>query len=634
MKKLNKILALMLLIPVLFSCEDYLDKSPEMGLTEEKIYSDYYTFKGAVDRVNLLVHNYAHDRFDYGQEVGAFSDECQHVNPASGINKNANTGDWFDWQGPHTRWTMGNSQNEGIATNDGGSSEFNFRLQTREVPAEASVGIRACNQILANADLLKSFPEESEYTAQELKGQLVGQAFFLRGWFYFMLIRDFGGLPNMQTAFSVDEDFDVERPSYLESNEWLIQDLDSAIMYLPESWERTESRDAGRITKTTAKAVKAMALLYAASPHYNIPRSQSLSFKGTPTYNQEKAREALVACNEALNSALGHYRYELMPQNQYNDIFYRLGTNGISNEGIFQPYVSNATVNLQGNNTGTAWYLPHFDGGWGNYVVPTQNAVDWYETADGYKIEDAAMSSVWDPTDPYNNRDPRLKNNIFCHGDKMLTIKNKSFRGNLPPELESNEPNGKHYKYVKGKSRTYSGYFHAGKFRWPGNNKADKTNGYARTFSLIRFTQLYLDFAELANELYGPSAAVPEATGSIAGLTALNAINIIRDRVGMVDVQSIYSTDKATFRDYIRDERARELYSEQHRWWDLKRWRIAHEVLPQGIYGAYITEDGSGGFTYSTQKIAERVFENKHYWYPFPSSTINMMSKFEQNPGW
>ncbi len=624
----------MLLIPVLFSCEDYLDKSPEMGLTEEKIYSDYYTFKGAVDRVNLLVHNYAHDRFDYGQEVGAFSDECQHVNPASGINKNANTGDWFDWQGPHTRWTMGNSQNEGIATNDGGSSEFNFRLQTREVPAEASVGIRACNQILANADLLKSFPEESEYTAQELKGQLVGQAFFLRGWFYFMLIRDFGGLPNMQTAFSVDEDFDVERPSYLESNEWLIQDLDSAIMYLPESWERTESRDAGRITKTTAKAVKAMALLYAASPHYNIPRSQSLSFKGTPTYNQEKAREALVACNEALNSALGHYRYELMPQNQYNDIFYRLGTNGISNEGIFQPYVSNATVNLQGNNTGTAWYLPHFDGGWGNYVVPTQNAVDWYETADGYKIEDAAMSSVWDPTDPYNNRDPRLKNNIFCHGDKMLTIKNKSFRGNLPPELESNEPNGKHYKYVKGKSRTYSGYFHAGKFRWPGNNKADKTNGYARTFSLIRFTQLYLDFAELANELYGPSAAVPEATGSIAGLTALNAINIIRDRVGMVDVQSIYSTDKATFRDYIRDERARELYSEQHRWWDLKRWRIAHEVLPQGIYGAYITEDGSGGFTYSTQKIAERVFENKHYWYPFPSSTINMMSKFEQNPGW
>lgn len=634
MKKLNKILALMLLIPVLFSCEDYLDKSPEMGLTEEKIYSDYYTFKGAVDRVNLLVHNYAHDRFDYGQEVGAFSDECQHVNPASGINKNANTGDWFDWQGPHTRWTMGNSQNEGIATNDGGSSEFNFRLQTREVPAEASVGIRACNQILANADLLKSFPEESEYTAQELKGQLVGQAFFLRGWFYFMLIRDFGGLPNMQTAFSVDEDFDVERPSYLESNEWLIQDLDSAIMYLPESWERTESRDAGRITKTTAKAVKAMALLYAASPHYNIPRSQSLSFNGTPTYNQEKAREALVACNEALNSALGHYRYELMPQNQYNDIFYRLGTNGISNEGIFQPYVSNATVNLQGNNTGTAWYLPHFDGGWGNYVVPTQNAVDWYETADGYKIEDAAMSSVWDPTDPYNNRDPRLKNNIFCHGDKMLTIKNKSFRGNLPPELESNEPNGKHYKYVKGKSRTYSGYFHAGKFRWPGNNKADKTNGYARTFSLIRFTQLYLDFAELANELYGPSAAVPEATGSIAGLTALNAINIIRDRVGMVDVQSIYSTDKATFRDYIRDERARELYSEQHRWWDLKRWRIAHEVLPQGIYGAYITEDGSGGFTYSTQKIAERVFENKHYWYPFPSSTINMMSKFEQNPGW
>ena len=83
-----------------------------------------------------------------------------------------------------------------------------------------------------------------------------------------MLIRDFGGMPNMQKSFSTDEDFDVARPTYQESNEWVIQDLDSAIMYLPDSWQRTESRDAGRVTKTSARAVKEMALLYAASPNF------------------------------------------------------------------------------------------------------------------------------------------------------------------------------------------------------------------------------------------------------------------------------------------------------------------------------------------------------------------------------
>ena len=359
------------------------------------------------------------------------------------------------------------------------------------------------------------------------------------------------------------------------------------------------------------------------------------SYYGTPTYNLEVAKRALVANVEALNSALAHYRYRFMDGNEYTDIFYRQGTNGVSDEGIFQPYISNATINLQAQNTGTAWYIPHFDGGWTSYVVPTQNAVDWYETADGYRLEDAAAySSVWDPANPYSNRDPRLKNNIFCHGDKMLTIKTVSNRGNCPANLEADQPNGRHYAYDSGLSLNFSGYFHAGKFRWPGNNNADKTRGYARTFSLIRFTQLYLDFAELANELYGPKVAVPEATGAVSGLTAWEAINKVRNRVGMSNVHDMYCTDIPTFRDYIREERARELFSEQHRWWDLKRWRISHEVLANGVDGAYITEDGSGGFNYGRRKIGDRVFTNKHYWYPFPPSTINMMGTFEQNPGW
>ena len=280
--------------------------------------------------------------------------------------------------------------------------------------------------------------------------------------------------------------------------------------------------------------------------------------------------------------------------------------------------------------------MPHFDGGWGNYAVPTHNAVEWFETADGWELDDAvAQGSSWNPADPYQNRDPRLKDFIFCHGDQMLIKAKKSNRGGLPPVFQADQPDGKHYKYeTNTRKNYYTGYFISGKHRWAGNNKADKIGGHVRMFSFIRFAQLYLDYAELANELYGPTAVVPGSDG-VGSLSAVDAINIVRNRVGMPDVHSFYTGDKETFRDYIRMERARELYNEQHRWWDLKRWRISKEVLSKGIYAAYITKDGNGGFNYSKVKTNyPRVFENKHYWYPFPSSVINMFSTFEQNPGW
>jgi len=635
MKKFKNIIAIGLVALVSFSCEEYLDKSPDLGLTPEKVFGDYYNFKGAVDRVNLLVHNYAHDRFDYGQEIGTYSDECQHVNASSTIVKRVNAGDWYGLNAPGFRWSMGNN-NDGVGNNSSNSSEFEFRLSYREVPAEAAVGIRACNQILENAHFLTNFPEESEYTKEELRGQLIGQTYFLRGWFYFMLIRDFGGMPNMQRSFGVDEDFDQPRPTYQESSAWAVQDLDSAIMYLPESWQKTATRDEGRVDKTSARAVKEMILLYAASPNYNISREESLGFSGTPTYNTTMAKKALVANVEALNSAAAHYRYRFATNlTEYTNVFYRQGTNGVSPEGVFQPYISNASINLQGQQTGTAWYIPYFDGGWaGACVVPTQNAVDWYGTADGYELKDAAANgSTWNATTPYANRDPRLKNNIFCHGDQMLTVSATTNRGNLGKILQANQPNGKHYVYDTSNSLTFTGYYHAGKFRWPGCNLADKARGYVRTFSLIRYSQLYLDFAELANELYGPNVTVPEATGAVAGLTALGAIKKIRDRFNL-PTPAMYYADKETFRDFIRAERARELFSEEHRWWDLKRWRIAHEVLANGVDGAYITAKSGGGFNYGKQKIGERVFTNRQYWYPFPPSTINMMANFEQNPGW
>lgn len=619
-----KYLMVLLFAGVFISCEKYLDKNPQNGITGEQVYSDYYTFKGAVDRAIGLLHNYSFDVQDFGSDILVYADEGQFAGPSSSICKRVNAGDWFDYNGPGFRWDLADQ-------------EFNSQHSYREIPAEASAGIRACNMALENRQLLTKFPQESEYTKKELRDQLLGQAFFLRGWFYFMLIRDFGGMPNMQKSFSTNEDFDLPRPEYLTSSKWAVQDIDSAIYYLPENWNKTASKDNGRVTKTSAKAVKELMLLYAASPNCNIPRAQSLSFNGTPQYNLTIAADAMKACIAALEGAqMPGNRYKMYPGAQYEVNFYRKGVDGISDEAIFQPNVSPSTIYAQQGNTGLAWYQPQFDGGWGNsYCLPTHNAVDWFETIDGWPVEDApANGSTWDPKNPYAKRDPRLKKNIFTHGDAMLTIKTVSNKGNLPKNLDASQPNGKHFIYESQIASNFTGYFYAGKFRWPGNNVADNVTGYARIFPFIRYAQLYLDYAELANELYGPTGAVV-GSSAIGNLTAVQAINIVRTRIGMPDVKPIYSGTKEKFRDYIRLERARELYSEEHRWYDLKRWRISKEVFAKGIWAAYITSNGSGGFNYGKVRTPYlRTFENKHYWYPFPSSTINMMSKFEQNPGW
>ncbi len=629
------------------SCEDYLEKSPDMGLTAEEVYSDYVTFEGTVDRAVGLLHNYVYDPYDYGSEVGVFSDECQIVKSNS-IETTVNAGNWTDFSGSGMKWDMGIGEYSSTSSSD----EWAYRWHWREVQAEAVVGIRSVNLALENMHLLQSFPEGSKYTPEELRAQLKGQCFLLRGWFYFMIIRDYGGMPDMRASYSTDEDFDVIRPEYLESHEWLIQDLDSAIHYLPEDWLDSPS-EVGRATKTTARAIKSMALMYAASPNYNITRAESLGFSGDPMskYNSDIATQGLAACVDAITSAESHPRYRMYSQSEYTLNFRQQNADGkgLSDEAIFQPAIRRVTG---GNINGAGMYLPSWDASqdWANFSVPTQNAVDWYETADGWELGDnwhlgsgdaEDNSTVWSKDDPYANRDPRLKTFVFTHGDNMYigdkaidNTANNNQRKGLPPVCLVDNPNGAHYVYETQKGWNHTGFYHAGKYRHPGANRANNTSGYVRIFPFIRMAQLYLDFAEMANELYGPTGAVPGISVASGVTSAQSAINYVRARVGMPSVQGKYLASTEVFREYIRKERARELFYEQHRWWDLKRWRTAHTELSKGIWVADIAETG-GSYSYSKKLSGyERVFENRNYWYPFHSNDMNLFKNFEQNPGW
>lgn len=610
--KIKKYILYSLAIATMTSCEDFLDVNPEMGITKEEVYGEYYNFRGAMDRATALVHNYVFDRFDWDCEVGGFSDEAQAAQGGVPTTNTVNPGLWLDYKGRDFGF---NNQNESSST-----SEAN-RGYNREPAGEAVAAIRAVNQCLANIDLLTVFPEEIGYTPEELKSQLLGQCYFLRGWHYFQIINRYGGMPIMDRVFDNNEDFDVVRPTYLESAEWMISDMDEAIKYLPTEWKNAS--DKGRPTQASAKALKAMMLLYAASPNMNPDLNPYGS--DSKLYNIDMAKRAVEASIEAIKSLEGT-RYKMYDKENYFENFYSK-THPISDEALFQPPLTPSTAINQWAGSGTGWYLPFFDGGWTVFNSPTQNAVDWFETSTGWDVNDSRGD--FNPDDPYSNRDPRLKMFIYCHGDDMYPLKTQT-DANHPKKLDASEGSW-HWNQFKNKGLTFTGYIHH-KHRWNGNNNLENVTKYYRIFPFIRVAQLYLDFAEAANEVYGPTGAVPNTD-----LTAVEAINIVRRRVGMCDVRPEYTTDKETFRKRIYNERAVELYQEFHRWTDIRRWRIAKDLFKDVncIYGAYIhSVNGELKYEKRLLDVAVRVFEDKHYWYPFDIATMNMMSVFKQNPGW
>jgi hypothetical protein len=150
-----------------------------------------------------------------------------------------------------------------------------------------------------------------------------------------------------------------------------------------------------------------------------------------------------------------------------------------------------------------------------------------------------------------------------------------------------------------------------------------------------------LDYAEAMNEAYGPTED-PKGYG----LTAVGAVNIIRNRVGMPDVLPEFTADKVKFRDRIRNERAVELMFENHRWHDLRRWMIAKDVFSKPIKGMVATPLNPNHknvankstllFNYKVVDLATevRVFQDKHYWYPVDQNQVDDQFNYVQNPGW
>ncbi|MGO4292351.1 RagB/SusD family nutrient uptake outer membrane protein [Chitinophaga sp. RAB17] len=422
-------------------------------------------------------------------------------------------------------------------------------------------------------------------TAEEQKQRLKGEAYFLRAWFYAELIKRYGGVPLLRKSYHIGDAANVARSSYTDCVNFILTDCDSAFNRLPADYTASQVQNYfGRATKWAAQALKARVLLYAASALNN------------PDNEASKWQQAMEAATPFVDGTAPFALTDIRGDMANYEANFR--GNAYSNKEMIWVGVETSSNQLEFKN-----YPVGFDKGNGG-VSPSQNLVDAYEMkTTGKPITDAG--SGYDPAKPYNDRDPRLDATILRHG---VTYKGRALEMNVGGKDGPDKTNG-----------TVTGYY-LKKFLDPALDL--NTGNTARHFWIFfRLPEMLLSYAEARNELLGPDDKV------------YSTVNMIRKRVGMPDIPAGLSKDQ--MRERIRNERRVELAFEGHRWWDVRRWKIAEATLGSPLRGVQVQLGTPVTYTFFT--VENRVFQPKMYRYPIPQYEINVnnaIGREGQNPGW
>ncbi|AOM79439.1 RagB/SusD family nutrient uptake outer membrane protein [Pedobacter steynii] len=444
-------------------------------------------------------------------------------------------------------------------------------------------GIRECNYAL---NVLAKIEMSAAH-----KTMLEGEIKFIRAFRYQDLIRNYGkvvlvGDKVMGLKDDLQDPALFKRATIKEGIDYVIAQLDDAASKLPLN--NSNSWVGGRATKGAALALKSRLTLYAASPLYVAGTWEA----------------AVTAAQQVI--ALNKYN---LYQGGYGNLFLI----NQSSESIFERvYTKNANhVHLEIANG------PNGYGGWaGN--TPTQTMVEAYDLTNGLPAN--TSNPLFDPAKPYENRDPRFKATILYNG---AAYRERNIETFIPGGKDSRDGNDNW-------NTTKTGYY-LKKFMndaYPLQNPWG--NAGFQPWIYFRYAEILLNFAEASNEAYGPDA-IPAGSS----ISARQAINMIRARAG-VNMPAIGTLNQNDMRTAIRHERQIELAFEEHRFYDVRRWKIAETTENLPCRGIIITKNSNGSFSF-TGKIAldGRKFETKHYWLPIPRAEILASgNKLEQNPGY
>ncbi|PWG81322.1 RagB/SusD family nutrient uptake outer membrane protein [Pararcticibacter amylolyticus] len=454
--------------------------------------------------------------------------------------------------------------------------------------------------------------------------RMKGEAYGLRALFMFYLLQSHGGktesgellgVPLLQENETVASDFNQPRATFDACLQQLYSDLDKAEELLPLDYKDDSPVPAkytgtsaddyhrvfgasfmGRMTARIAKGIRVRAALLAASPAYN-------------TGNVTKWEQAANFAAEVLDLRGG------ITNMTSNDLVWYNSTGGI--DGLAAG--ANPTEILWRGNVGTSNDLerdnfpPTLNGN--GRVNPSQNLVNAFPMANGYPITDLTNSG-FNASSPYNGRDPRLNLYILINGGTAGT-------SNTPINTSADGTTNDGLNKVETSTRT--GYYLKKLLRQDVNLNPTSTTTQKHFNPHIRYTEIYLAYAEAANEAWGPLA-----TGGHS-YSAYDVIKAIRRRAGVgvsngdPYLESIKS-DKNAMRELIRNERRLELCFEGFRFWDLRRWNAN---LNEEVKGVSI----SGG-NFNTINVENRAYQSYMIYGPIPYSETLKYNNLVQNAGW
>jgi len=471
--------------------------------------------------------------------------------------------------------------------------------------------IRYLNEFIENgSDLLYSVTDPVKDST--LQSNRIGEAYFLRAYYQWMLLKTYGGFvegeteakgfPIVTEILAPGDELNRPRNSYEECVAQIADDCDSAALRLPLRYNNgtnpyNGNANRGRGDRLSALTLKAFTYLWAASPAYG-PSTFELWDRAA------KAAYAAIVASGGVNNLSSN-------TNTLNNWYRQPATTDFI--WIAPSYTSNSLE--------AAYSTPSL---YGNGLCnPSQNFVDAFPTRNGYPIDDPA-NTQYDPLAPYNNRDQRLPLNVFYNGMVFRSTPVETFDGG------KDAPGG---ISIQG---TRTGYYMRKLLTEAVSLTPGSTSSAERFYVFLHKTELYLAFAEAANEAYGPSDAT-------LGSSAYDVMARVRRRAG-IDADLVASGNqdpymvaqrdagKDAFREFIKNERRIELAFEGRRFYDLRRW---NEPLDHTVTGVQIIKDaGTGALTFNYRDVEDHTFQDYMRYVPVPYLQTLNMSNLKQNAGW
>lgn len=446
-------------------------------------------------------------------------------------------------------------------------------------------GIRNVNVMLSKLDTV---PWTSLQSPELIKAQML----FLRGMFYFELVKRFSGVILVARPAGLTDNIDLPRNTYEETISFILKDLDEAEKifstvtfnlpsgraYSPDlDWE---ARSYGRATWGSVKALRLRVLMLDASPIHNA--------EGTTA----KWKKAADAAKDIISMG----RYSLHPT--YSTLLNQSSSPEYILTKVRGPRSFGGILN--------DFIIPPSSGGSQGLLNPTQNHVNLYEMSNGKAITDAG--SGYNPQDPYKNRDPRFSANILFNNQTWQNRTIQMYDGGSDYQPAS---------FSTTRTRYYC------RKLWPEIYKGGSTATTLLNFIYFRYAEVLLNYAEALNEAEGPVAEV------------YTSVNQVRTRAGMPNLTAGLSKDQVRLR--IRNERGVEFAFEEIRWWDLLRWKDA-ATIKATVKAMDVTKTGATTFAYNEVDLAatyQRIWNDRMFIYPIPRAEIDKSNGIlKQNPGW